>query len=79
MKVTRRLRRWGNEKRQHITQNKILFAEQNTRQGGNIVKKICIVCGREFDSDTENGVVMDDICDLCEGARDELSNGKGED
>lgn len=57
----------------------MLFAERNTRQGGNIVKKICIVCGREFDSDTENGVVMDDICDLCEGARDELSNGKGED
>ena len=42
------------------------------------MKKICIVCGREFDSDTENGVVMDDICDQCEEAREELSNGKEE-
>lgn len=38
----------------------------------------CIVCGRDFDPDTENGQIMDDICDQCEETRDELTNGKGD-
>lgn len=43
------------------------------------MKKICIICGREFDSEIENGLIDDDICDQCEESRDELSNGKGKD
>ena len=39
----------------------------------------CIICGREFDPVTENGKVDDDICGLCEEAREELTNNKGED
>ncbi|MFA6837201.1 MAG: hypothetical protein WCR04_12470 [Fibrobacteraceae bacterium] len=39
----------------------------------------CIICGREFDPETENGPIKDEICNRCEEARDELTNGKGED
>lgn len=38
----------------------------------------CIICNREFDSKLENGIIIDDICDQCEEARDELTDGKGE-
>ena len=48
----------------------------NTTQGGNIMK--CIICGREFDPLTENGPIKDNICDKCEEARDELTDGKEE-
>ena len=41
--------------------------------------KKCIVCGRMYDEKTEEGVVVDDICDKCEESREELTNGKGED
>ena len=60
------------------------YAEENARRrkqynsrGQHIMK--CIICGREFDPVTENGKVDDDICGLCEEARDELTNNKGED
>lgn len=38
----------------------------------------CIICDREFDPKTENGTIVDSICDRCEEARDELTNGKEE-
>lgn len=38
----------------------------------------CITCGREYDPETEEGKYADGICDKCEEARDELSNGKEE-
>lgn len=39
----------------------------------------CIICDREFNPETGNGMIMDDICDQCEEARVELTNGKEED
>lgn len=41
--------------------------------------KKCIICGREYDPETEEGLVVDDICEDCEESRDELTNGKGDD
>jgi hypothetical protein len=38
----------------------------------------CIICDRDFDPKIENGIVIDDICDQCEEARNELTDGKGE-
>ncbi len=56
--------------------NKTHSVEQNTIQGDNIMK--CIICGREFDPETENGTIVDEICDQCEETRDELTNGREE-